>query len=269
LVLDGVNNGIFRKCVASARIWKDDDEQKTVIMTMSNKIVRLHKHEEIAFGIGKNVNCTQHSWTFEEYKRAFIHADGRRTQLFNEKIEIFAKEWEIEEDDESVECINPHFRKRHWEGRRKLASVLEVICQKFVVCGGSARWMLQLTRSEIEAIISKYLSEALSISSLLSFDLGPTSPEAKTYMYYSVESLSSGTTSTTVYTIGSERATQLLMEKKGSAAVQMLYSQACLIKNPAFLGWVVEADFFFCCQHNNLSLLKRGENDFTKFECHN
>jgi hypothetical protein len=70
-----------------------------------------------------------------------------------------------------------------------------------------------------------------------------------------------------VYTVVSERASQILVEKKGSDTVQMLYAQARAIQNPSFFGWVVEADYFSRCRHNNLILLKKGDPKPTKFEC--
>jgi hypothetical protein len=69
-----------------------------------------------------------------------------------------------------------------------------------------------------------------------------------------------------VYTVVSERATQILVEKKGSDAVQMLYAQARAIQNPSFFGWVVEADYFSRCRHNNVSLFKKVDPKPTKFE---
>jgi hypothetical protein len=267
LVLDGIDKEIFKDCVTSARIWKDEDEHKTVFLTMSNIMKRLHPHEEKAFGLGLNNYCTQHSWTMDEFKRAFIDDDGRRSRLFNENIKIFKQEWEIEEDFGLQELARRTTRKCNREGRKKFASVLEIVSQKCFVCGGSARWMLEMTRPEIEDTISEYLGTAESVSSILSFDLGPTSSAANTQMYYSEEYPGASGKSITVYTIVSQRATQLLVEKTGSGAVQMLYAQAKPIGNLAFLGWVVEADYFSRCKHNTLILLKKDNLNPTKFEC--
>jgi hypothetical protein len=104
-------------------------------------------------------------------------------------------------------------------------------------------------------------------SAILSFDLGPRSSVAKSHMYFSAEYPGLGGAVVTVYTVVSERATQILVEKKGSDAVQMLYAQARVIQNPSFFGWVVVADYFSRCMHNNLSLLKKGDPKPTKFEC--
>jgi hypothetical protein len=90
---------------------------------------------------------------------------------------------------------------------------------------------------------------------------------AKSHMYFSAEYPGLGGAVVTVYTVVSERATQILVEKKGSDAVQMLYAQARVIQNPSFFGWVVVADYFSRCMHNNLSLLKKGDPKPTKFEC--
>ena len=127
--------------------------------------------------------------------------------------------------------------------------------------------MFQQTIPEIEHSISEYLGSAVSISSILSFDLGPKSSAAKTHMYFSADYAGPGGKPITLYTIVSERATQLLVEKGGSSAVKMLYAQANLIQNPAFFGWVVEADYFSRCSQNTLMLRKKGNSNPIKFEC--
>ena len=47
----------------------------------------------------------------------------------------------------------------------------------------------------------------------------------------------------------------------------MLYALANLIQNPAFFGWVVEADYFSRCSQNTLMLRKKGNSNPIKFEC--
>lgn len=122
LVLDGVNQPMFAGIVAAAQLWKDEDQAKTVYLSMSNKIERLHPHEEKAFGEGKRMYCTQHSWTLDEFKEAFIDEDGRRSRLFIENVGIFEMEWEIEEDDPSQELE----RRENVTGQAARSSLLSL-----------------------------------------------------------------------------------------------------------------------------------------------
>jgi hypothetical protein len=54
-----------------------------------------------------------------------------------------------------------------------------------------------------------------------------------------------------------KRAAQLVAEQAGLNGIKHLYIQAAKLQNPAFLGWVVEADYFERCKENKLTLVKR------------
>ena len=109
LVLDGVNQELFPACIESAELWKDEDAKRTAFVTMSNKIEKLHKHEEEALGPGSHMYCTQHSWTLEEFSGVrsltkmanglcyslktltFLRGSGRSKKTTNRKNESAAR----------------------------------------------------------------------------------------------------------------------------------------------------------------------------------
>ena len=105
LVIDGANHKIFSSCLEEIRIWKDKHHGRIGFATMSNKVKRAHRHELKAMkarGIAQKY-FTQHSWTLDEYKKAFLQQDGTRSKLMTAHIAKFEEEWEIEEDDAEME----------------------------------------------------------------------------------------------------------------------------------------------------------------------
>jgi hypothetical protein len=166
----------------------------------------------------------------------------------------FEEEWEIEEDDAEIEKNRRAKRcKLNLSERKPIASVEEIITQKFFYAGGSARWMIAQTTKEIEEDIGTYLDETENLSELLNFNLGPGSPVAKTHLFSSAPGTND---SGAHYRLVSERATQLLVERVGRSGINTLYSHAAKINNPAFLGWIIEADYFSRCEANSLQLIR-------------
>ena len=117
--------------------------------------------------------------------------------------------------------------------------------------------MLQLSTNEIDAAINSFLDDCSNMNDLLSFSLGPTSPVATAHLYYS----SVDKRGQTVYSMVSERATLLAVDRHGPNEIKELYKQAATLKNPAFLGWVIEADLFERCKTGCLKLRRKGEEE--------
>lgn len=273
-VIDGVNQENFRAAIGSLRRWiyklswgkTQEHHQRSGILTMSNKIQREHTHGlrmlEALQRVGKGVAmyyCTQHSWTLNEFLSAFVLSNGKRSNLFNDNCAVFESEWDIEEDDQGNTSgkAKTGTKKRNHDGCKKISSLRDVITQKFVHAGGSARWMLQLTTAEIDKTISFYLNECSDADNLLSFSLGPKSPVAKTHLYYSsIRNLDE-----TVYSMVSQRATILIFDSLGINEIKQLYRHAAKLNNPAFLGWVIEADLFYRYSTGKVTLRKKGQKE--------
>lgn len=169
LVLDGVTQSNFKTSLEKLRFWRKKGTNRSGFLTMSNKVERLHPHEIRAMKEPGLYNYyTQHSWTLDELLAAFMKEDGSKSLLFAENVEIFEREWEIEQESRETQ-------KRDRNGQRKIASVEEIITQKYFFTGGSARWMLQLTRAETEREIRSSVSEASKVGDILDFNMGPKS----------------------------------------------------------------------------------------------
>ena len=267
LVFDGVNHSNYGTIYEILKIWhnngkwKDPPAERTGFITMSNKIQREHIHNIQNSSYLLNYH-TQHSWTLQEFENALLNPDRTGgSVLFEQRKSVFEKEWEIESDN-----IKEGRRKRTLEGQMKLASAEDIVSQKYFTAGGSARWMLQLTTLEVEKEIKKALHESSTVfDDILEFKLGVGSSRAKTHLYSSSEVIDSAGVTITVYGMVSERAAQLLAEVTGMGGIKSLYSQAAKLQNPAFLGWVVEADYFRRCKNQKLALRTRGSGAATTF----
>ena len=255
LVLDDVNKNIYTEMVTNLDSWhtirKEANGEATGFLTMSNKIQQLHDHE-----LGEAVPedhyryFTVHSWTLAEFLEAFVEGDGSESDLFTENKALFSQEWSINKRD------------RDSNGELKGLSITEIVTQKYFTTGGCARWMLGLTTRKTEEAIQKSISEAGDVIGILDFNLGSRNSQAKTHLYFST-----ATTTSVTYSIVSERATQMLVENGGEGAIKMLYAQARKLNNPAFLGWVVEADYFHRCERDNLMQKKKGATHPSRYPC--
>lgn len=267
LVFDGVNQSNYGTIYEILKIWhdngkwKDPKAERTGFLTMSNKIKREHIHN-IKNSLQLLNYHTQHSWTIQEFENALLKPDRTGgSELFEQYKSVFEMEWEIESNN-----TKEGQRKRTRGGQMKLASAEDILSQKYFTAGGSARWMFQLTTLEIEAEIKKALHESSAVlSDILEFKLGAGSSHAKTHLYSSANVIDRAGVAQTVYGMVSERAAQLLAEETGMGGIKSLYSQATKLQNPAFLGWVVEADYFERCKHRKLTLRAKESDVATPF----
>lgn len=263
LVIDGVNQGNFsRSMVALRRFAMDKLSERCGFLTMSNKIKKEHKHQldilKVQQERGNNVAQlyhTQHSWTLEEYMDAFVKTDGSATELFAQVQPGFQEWGDIDVKGEFLETS-----KRLHDGSSKHISVEDAATQKYAYAGGSARWMMSETKDSIDAMISDYARECVSLNALVDFTLGEGSPFAKTHLYAS----SLGNKGLPVYSLVSQHATILALNILGAAGTKTLYQHAIKLKNPAFLGWVVEADLMQRCASGAL-VLEAADGSFVEF----
>ena len=161
LFFDGVSQGIYKDIFSLLRGWRDAGLEVKVppvgragFITMSNTIEREHIWEIRASG-DLYMYHTQHSWTPQELQEALIKPDGTRSEIFQQSKSIFEKEWEIEDDDPHSEAKRRANKKRKRSGKKKLASIQEIVSQKYYTTGGSARWMFQLTTLETEKFLNR------------------------------------------------------------------------------------------------------------------
>lgn len=253
LVIDGVSHKNYAAAMTGLRRFAlEKINIRSGFLTLSNKIRKEHRHQlkilEEAQKCGEDVAqyyFTQHSWTLPEYLNAFAMTDGSPTELFVQA--------SGESGDWGAVDLKGEFRgkgKRQHDGGIKYISVEEATARKYVYAGGSARWMMSETKQSMNDMIEDYLTECIGLEGLVDFTVGEESPFAKTHLYASSEDCHGRT----VYSLVSQRATDLAIAKLGSAGTKRLYQHAIRLKNPSFLGWVVEADLMQRCSSGALFL---------------
>jgi len=106
------------------------------------------------------------------------------------------------------------------------------------------------TKQSIDGMSQDYLTECIRLDALVDFTLGEGSPFAKTHLYAS----SKDESGRPAYSLVSQRATILAFKSLGAAGTKSLYQHAIRLKNPSFLGWVVEVDLMQRCSSGALFL---------------
>ena len=260
LVFDGVNHKRYVDArVALLNFVKTDKSRRCGFITMSNKIKREHKHQldiwEMQQKKGMNAVAhyyhTQHSWTLKEYLGAYVDPNtGAATKLFIDSLPVFEKDW----NNIDVRGKYHTSSKRNVDGSKKFISVEEAVTQKFAFAGGSVRWMASETTQSISDMISTYTKECIRLDTLLTFALGEESPYAKTHLYFSTKD----NRGLPQYSLVSQHATLLAVKNLGVAGTKSLYRHAIRLDNPAFTGWVIEADIIRRCAIGPLELEDMG-----------
>lgn len=260
VVVDGVNHTAIRNAQNSLnKFVLKDAKNRCAFITMSNKIKKEHRHQlailEKRQAVGTGVALyyhTLHSWTLAEYLNAYVNPDtGGATDLFRETYPVFQKDWKnIDVDGTETSCTSS--RKRQADGSKKYISVEEAVTQKFAFAGGSARWMACEDVETISTMISDYMLECIRLDILVTFTLGEESPFAQTHLYFSQENGQG----LTLYSLISQHATILAVKSLGEAGTKTLYQHAIRLDNPAFTGWVIEADVMQRCTVGPLKLMK-------------
>jgi hypothetical protein len=115
-----------------------------------------------------------------------------------------------------------------------------LVKQKFYFAGASARWMFQHTTDEIKGIIRVLLEQVRVSTSLMSFTTGLHSSESNNHLLLKFRDEDGPKTF-----FVSQCALDFALRRWGSGTdIKYAYSLAEKHKNPAFLGWVVQFDFF-------------------------
>jgi hypothetical protein len=120
--------------------------------------------------------------------------------------------------------------------------VLAAVGSRYEYTGGSARWMFNYSRKKIDSLLDQYCQEAKNRKAILQGEIGPTSDQATNYFFGSARENDQANVE---YFLVSKRAVQILAEHTNGSSYEILYQFAEKLKNPSFVGWVVESDYFF------------------------
>ena len=116
----------------------------------------------------------------------------------------------------------------------------ELILEKFFYTGCSARWMFNYTAAEVKMKIAKHLRKCNSFKDLIYGGGGDASKSAVNHLWVGYPSEDGLGFS---YFFVSQYVAHLALTWCGDGEMQLLYTSARRMQNPALLGWVVEMDF--------------------------
>jgi len=119
--------------------------------------------------------------------------------------------------------------------------VVDAITAKYRWSGGSARWMFNYLRVTIENKLREYCDKVANRKALLNQEIGPTSSFSTNHFFGSSRTVRNETE----YFLVSQEAVRILSESMNRSTFESLYAFADRLENLAFVGWIVEADFFF------------------------
>ncbi len=127
------------------------------------------------------------------------------------------------------------------ESRSPDAEMVEALVkQKYYIAGASARWMFQNSTRDVKEIIRGLLEEFCDYTSLMTFTVGLQSSKSNNHLLLKFRDTGGPKTF-----FVSQYALDCALQRWGSGTdIKYAYSLAEKHKNPAFLGWVVQFDFF-------------------------
>lgn len=267
VVVDGINQAVSSDLVGEVDEWiRNNPTTRKAIFSSSSKLEELRSHQN-----DSSRYLTVQSWTLEEFQSACIESQGGKLVLtpFCQQITNALKEFypdddtvatEVEstsddassmsEDEKDVDDANMSgtdnddlaaVEQQDLVDLSDAHKIKAAIKGKFRWSGGSARWMFNYSRGRIEAKLRTYCRNAKNRKALLDGHIGPTSEASTNYFFGS----SLRDDNETEYFLVSQEAVRILSESIDRTSFEFLYSVADQLDNPSFVGWIVEADFFF------------------------
>lgn len=289
IVIDGMcEKDVARKIYRYVRAWLTTRiENRRAALTASTKVEKERDHQNTLVDY-----ATVHSWTEGEYFRALVNND-RFTQLYLHCSHLLKNPQDMEDSDdedsddeeEQVEDENETTDLMDLSSATNPVAIgavapassvkpapvnqmaidtsitlsedqkkefREIIVSRMKYAGGSARWMFNYTEAKIDEKLIECCDSVANRAAILDGQIGPTSSASSNFMFGSQKTANGKTE----FFLVSQRAVEILLEKAKGKSFGTLYAFANALKNPAFAGWVVEADFFM--QLRNCS--KMGQN---------
>ena len=185
------------------------------IFTASTKVEKLrsHQHDDVSYHV-------VHSWIPEEFRRSLIRDDDTTTPIFEACAPLFYDEYGINEtlladndddkdnDDTSTDVDEkgdtnmdslapndasakdsmvldeePNSNATKKTKQLSKSEILEVLSSRYNYSGGSARWMFNYTKGQIEKELRTFCKSADNRQGILDGDIGPTSSAATNYFF--------------------------------------------------------------------------------------
>jgi hypothetical protein len=273
LVVDGINQQVSAELITDSADWIHADElgNRKAIFSSSSKVEEMRSHQNTMI-----IYLTIHSWSLEDFQRACVE-DGQPTTIYHQYSEVMQdvldslapsadEDASTSEGEESSPAddtgtlaaaaatapIDDSNKEQKVYTQGELESepeeadegsrIMTTIEAKYWWSGGSARWMFNYSRLRIENLLRQYCDKTANRDALLMGHIGPTSDASTNYFF---GSSMKNDNMNTEYFLVSQQAVRILAESASNNTFEILYACADHLDNPAFVGWVVEAEFFF------------------------
>ncbi len=249
LVLDGVKgNDTFKSSLSpSVRVWAGMQAGKrTAVLVSSGAAQELHIEDSVNSQT-RNEMFQNWSWTLEDYVCAFKRA--RLNSNFGERV---TKKRFVESTPGNTAAV---------VGRTDLNDgILSDIDDKYFYAGGCARYFFGFSTDAVKSDITSAVNSLNKTNIAEVLNTGTSHDETRHRLISLFRPNENGNDTKSIV---SQFTVQKLVEHAGEKAILFLYGMGAT--NPAFDGWVFEADFFFQCERalaTTVPLVLQGKPDF-------
>ena len=230
IVVDGIKQASFEKLLLLAtkvsNLQNTKDISCQIIFVTSQQVDFTKTHE---FGPRlqqrlKPIHPQPVSWALEEYKIAC-----KNTDLWSQIAKTLGHDEQVEYNE---------------------SKKFEAVEEKFFYCGGSARWMFNLSISQITAAIDSKTEGFYNLQSFLSGSAGMSSPLAVNTLYQQFR----GGSSTRISFFISEYAMRRIVERIGDEASNFMWNWATASNHPPVRGLAYEGKCMAAWKNTTMSL---------------
>ena len=210
IIVDGITNK-RKDLFGDTAAWANESSQRRAVLVTSAQIVFPGQ-----FNVDRNIaRFSMPSWTFEQYEQAC--ADAAFFEAVKRKLG-----WKPAGDRLDPQQAEPDY-------------IADLLKNKFVVAGFSARWMFSLTSREVAAAILDFVRRVHNYAELAAGLNGDRSPVAVGHLVAVDAHLHNFFVSVAVM--------RAVVDKCEAQAVTVAAELAAVYNNGAFDGWVFEFDF--------------------------
>eukprot|EP01097_Dermamoeba_algensis_P012164 TRINITY_DN99_c0_g1_i11.p1 TRINITY_DN99_c0_g1~~TRINITY_DN99_c0_g1_i11.p1 ORF type:complete len:429 (-),score=82.89 TRINITY_DN99_c0_g1_i11:547-1707(-) len=212
LIIDGLRDSHGLEWQRNAFSWWHSKRQHRKVIIVASAKINIKPQEKYNFGIEDHLVS---SWTLQEY----VEACGDE-HIWNEVLPI------LKAGFDNTNLTND-----------------EVIRRKYFLAGGSARWMFEFPKKEVEDQITTAVRQVTDFTKIFNGLQGDLSPFTVNQLI-SVFNTHSGPTSGIVSQAVCQRISRLCDQR----FITMASNQQLMKSNPAWDGWIFQIDVFSALQ---------------------
>lgn len=232
IVVDGVQHNSFERSVqlaTSVADWQNERGTRCQIIFVTSQQVDFTKKHQMGAQLQEHLRPLHPppvSWTLEEYSTA-CHNKQLWCQIAKTVGDKF--HFECSADDK-----------------------LNALKEKFFYCGGSARWMFNLSIMDIIGTIDSKVEELFLLPQFLSGSAGMSSQLAVNTLYQQFRGSSSSSSRISFFI--SEYAMRRIVERTGDEAANFMWNWATASNHPPVRGLAYEGKCITAWKNSTISL---------------